>query len=489
MGTDLVYVAVLAILTLVGGNVVFTLFKRTRSPLSAIPGPWYSKYTDLILSYHWIRGHRAFYVHDLHRKYGPVVRLSPTEVDFTALTAVKRIHSFTNPFLKSPWYKNFVSSPFPNVFSTLDPVFHARHRRLLSAPLSDNSLKTVGASVVRERSELTVQRIGEEMKVRGCADVLKWWYFMATDIIGELSFGDSFRMVEIGKKTQYALDLERVAMLGAWRSMLPTLVKIAYYLPLPVLNEAARAGQRLGLYAEKSIQRYRSMEAADPHNVKPTLFTKLYRAGDEGLSPMEIKAEAQAYLIAGTDTTANTLTFLIWSVCRQKDIQKKLVEELAGLPEDFGEQELRSLPYLDQVIQETLRLYSAAPSGLPREVPPGGVDLEGYYMPEGMTATTQAYSFHRDPAIFPEPYRFNPSRWEHETKEMKEAFMPFGCGARICIGLHLAQMELRNATALFFRAFPNAKVSHLEGMSDKDMEPTIYFLHVPKGERCLIQAS
>jgi cytochrome P450 len=61
--------------------------------------------------------------------------------------------------------------------------------------------------------------------------------------------------------------------------------------------------------------------------------------------------------------------------------------------------------------------------------------------------------------------------------------------AKVCLGLNLAKMELRKATALFFRTFPNAKMSNLEGFSDDDMEQTIYFLMFPKNKRCLIQAS
>jgi hypothetical protein len=85
--------------------------------------------------------------------------------------------------------------------------------------------------------------------------------------------------------------------------------------------------------------------------------------------------------------------------------------------------------------------------------------------------------------------------------------MPFAGGARstlslfsphcrvpltkmsVCIGLHLAQMELRIATAKFFRAYPNAQISALEGFSDEDMEQVIYFLMFPKNKRCLIEAS
>ena len=56
----------------------------------------------------------------------------------------------------------------------------------------------------------------------------------------------------------------------------------------------------------------------------------------------------------------------------------------------------------------------------------------------------------------------------------------------VCLGQHLAEIELRLATALFFRAFPTANVSVLEGMSDGDMDSHIFFLLSPKGKRCLI---
>ena len=56
----------------------------------------------------------------------------------------------------------------------------------------------------------------------------------------------------------------------------------------------------------------------------------------------------------------------------------------------------------------------------------------------------------------------------------------------VCLGQHLAEIELRLATALFFRTFPQAEVSTLDGMHDRDMDPQIFFLLSPKGKRCLI---
>lgn len=57
----------------------------------------------------------------------------------------------------------------------------------------------------------------------------------------------------------------------------------------------------------------------------------------------------------------------------------------------------------------------------------------------------------------------------------------------VCLGMHLARMELRLATALFFRALPDARISTQEGMTAKDMEIEAFFLMAPRGHRCLIE--
>jgi hypothetical protein len=71
---------------------------------------------------------------------------------------------------------------------------------------------------------------------------------------------------------------------------------------------------------------------------------------------------------------------------------------------------------------------------------------------------------------------------------MKDSFMPFGGGSRICIGMHLGQMELRLATAHFFRRIIRPKVSSKEGFIDDDMYQHMYFLVSPKGHRCMIDS-
>ncbi|KAJ5350576.1 hypothetical protein N7541_008303 [Penicillium brevicompactum] len=471
---------------LIGALLLAVGLSRLTSPLAHLPGPEISKWTSAVYVYHYLNGRIPQYIHSLHEEYGPIVRVAPDHVDVCDTEAVKEIHRTNTRFLKTDFYRKLVAGAAHNVFSTTDPKFHAQHRRLLATPISDSSLSRL-EPLIASRVHLTVSKIAAEIESRGAADVFKWWLFMATDIIGELSFGESFGMLESGKKNQYSLDMEHLSSSGAIRVTFPSLIKIASYVPLPIFKAPAESGKRLGMYSAQCVRKYQESLAQNPSGAKPTLFTKLFDTEKSGMSFSDIRQEAQAYIVAGSDTTAVSLTYLTYQVCKNRRVQEKLVAELANVPEPVSDKTLRDLPYLNQVISETLRLYSAVPAGLPRLVPEGGASFNGFHVPDGITIATQSYSLHRDPAIFPDPNSFHPERWETTTKEMKDASLAFGGGSRVCLGIHLARMELRLATSLFFRALPNSRVSSKEGMSSSDMEMSSTFLMAPKGHRCLIE--
>ena len=187
---------------------------------------------------------------------------------------------------------------------------------------------------------------------------------------------------------------------------------------------------KINHYAEESLERHQRLVETDKL-VSGTLFTNVFRAEeDETISFAEVVSNARAYIVAGSDTTSNTLTFLVWAVCRRPDIRETLIEELGKLPPGFGDRELRDLPFLGQVINEALRLYASAPAALPRLVPSGGVEILGNRIEAGATVSSQAYSMHRNPDAFEDPDSFMPSRWADPTDAMKDSFVPFGGGAR-----------------------------------------------------------
>ena len=172
-----------------------------RRPISKIPGPWYSKWTGTILTYHWLKGQRTHYVHSLHQQYGPTVRLSPREIGIVDIDDVKNVYHLREKFVKSSFYTDVTVSSEPNMFNTANVQYNRRLRRLLGGPMSDSSISKVEPTVA-SLAALAILRMEEEMNERGAADVLKWWTFMATDVIGTLTFGESFKTLEQGQVSQ-----------------------------------------------------------------------------------------------------------------------------------------------------------------------------------------------------------------------------------------------------------------------------------------------
>lgn len=207
---------------------------------------------------------------------------------------------------------------------------------------------------------------------------------------------------------------------------------------LPLFPKSSANARKLRQHSADAVRRHQKLVENDPNNSgKATLFSKLYKAReDESLSFEEIRDHAQIYLTAGTSTTAGTLTYLVWAVCRQERIRSKLVASLRahlasqGLEDDFQYDNIKGLAYLECVIKETLRLYPAVPHGMPRVVPAGGATLGGYHLPEGTNVAAQAYSLHRNREVWTNAEEFVPERWEEPTKAMRDSFLPWGGGSR-----------------------------------------------------------
>lgn len=169
------------------------------SPLSNIPGPIWSRYTNLPLKLALLSGKRTLFIHDLHKKYGPVVRISPGEVSISDPTACRTIHRAGSGFLKSDWYSRFVDHEVPGIFEMSDAKQHAARRRLLARAFTKTELRARWEGMIQTKSKLAMERIAGEMGSAGQVDVLKWWAFLATDVVGHLMFGESFRMLDLGE--------------------------------------------------------------------------------------------------------------------------------------------------------------------------------------------------------------------------------------------------------------------------------------------------
>jgi cytochrome P450 len=156
--------------------------------------------------------------------------------------------------------------------------------------------------------------------------------------------------------------------------------------------------------------RQRSMEIMtnlkDRKLSRGNVFFGIQAAGEEDSTPHSVAYaayEGQSLIVAGSGTTAVTLTYLIWAVLKRPKIQAKLEAEVRELPEHYKDSDLEALPYLNAVIQETLRLYGAAPGTLPRVSKSSTLEVCGYIIPPGTTVNTQAWTLHRNSEVFYEP--------------------------------------------------------------------------------------
>lgn len=156
------------------------------------------------------------YVHSLHHRYGPVVRISPLEVAVADPEGFAAIHKIGAGFLKGPWYATTAVGVEPGIFSMVDPKQHAARRRLFARAFTGASLRRNWEPVVREKVERAVERIRTDA-LGGTADVLKWWTLMTTDVIAQLSFGESFDMLELGEVSCLCNMCQHLWRNGLWR--------------------------------------------------------------------------------------------------------------------------------------------------------------------------------------------------------------------------------------------------------------------------------
>ncbi|KAF4304590.1 cytochrome p450 [Botryosphaeria dothidea] len=453
-------------------------YNALTSPLRKLPGPFSSHLTNLPLKHAVTSGRRIFHIDALHRAHGPIVRLSPTEVAVGAdVPAFRAIHGVQSKFKKDVWYERLTNFPRLSVFTMRDPREHGARRRLFARGFSKSYLREVWEPAVREKVAVAVSKIGAEARA-GRADLMRWWTFMATDVVGVLGFGESFGMLEAGRKTEYIRVLEAALVGNGVGAELPWVRAIGARVPVRALREAFNSSEYILTYGTKAVENAR--RGGRDANLMATIMAEAEKGGGR-VDDMDVRTESTSLIFAGSGTTANTLTFLSYAVLSRPTLQQALEEEVAQLAEGFTDADLEQLPLLNAVINETLRLFCAVPGSLPRVVPAGGITLGGYFIPEGTTVSTQAFTLHRDESLWDNAEEFDPCRWmpgRELSPGAKATFCAFGAGATSCLGINLAWMELRYGTAMLLRECRGLKLA--DSVTPESMELENYFVITPK---------
>ena len=199
-------------------------------------------------------------------------------------------------------------------------------------------------------------------------------------------------------------DVEAVMPFVGIRAELPWTKPFLDAIPAWVPGSPKMLWNRFVKYGQEAVISTRAAQAGG----SKTLFSKMIldNESDQTIPDSLITQEMANVIIAGTDTTAMTLTYMVFVVLKHENIKLKLVEELATLPPNPRFEQLENLVYLQNVIQEAMRLHPAIPGSLPRIVPACGRKFAKYVLPAGTQVSTQAWTFQRNPAVFSDPLKY-----------------------------------------------------------------------------------
>jgi cytochrome P450 len=313
-----------------------------------------------------------------------------------------------------------------------------RNRKLASPPLQPKRIASYAQTMVHcAERELAGFRDDEVRDVH--VDMMR----LTLDIVGRTLLGtdargEAERIGEIMEAGIAYMDKQ----LNSWQGVLPKSV--------PTLARArfARAVAELDEIVHRIVARARAQGEGAEY-----LLARLASARDdqgESMTDAQLRDEAVTMLLAGHETTALTLSYLVYLLSEHPEVAARLRAEidgeLRGRPPQM--EDLPKLRYLDAVVRETLRLYPPA-FAMARAVV-RSFEVGGYTVRAGEQVAMSQYAIHRSAKLYAEPDRFEPERWlDGSTDDLPRfAYFPFGGGPRVCIGNHFALMELALITSV-----------------------------------------
>ncbi|KAF2625088.1 cytochrome P450 monooxygenase-like protein [Macroventuria anomochaeta] len=439
------------------GAIIYNLYFH---PLRHIPGPWLTSSTGIPYALRMRSGKILPWIQHLHAQYGDVVRVTPTEVSFiSGETAWPDIYGFrtgkykdTGAYLKDKaWFPTPINGVWSIITST--EADHSRLRRNLSHAFSDKALRSQ-EPLIMSYVDLLIHKLSQHAEKGMSVDIMRWYNYTTFDIIADLSFGEPLyclrdsgyhmwvNMVFMGLKGIPTIAIRNKYILFRWLDRFRNLFTDTQAVVRARKEFFAMASARVTARLEKETER-------------PDFFTFILQNQDKesrALTRGEMDANANIFLIAGSETTATTLSGSTYLLLKNQAAYKRLVHEIRSAfksSDEISIDKVNQLPYLVAVLQEGLRYYPPVPTGFPRIVPGTGQDISGHYIPGGTGVYISQHASNHSARNFTDADAFVPERWldaERPAKyegDNREVVQPFSFGPRNCIGKNLAYAEMR----------------------------------------------
>ncbi|CAJ2511540.1 Uu.00g071650.m01.CDS01 [Anthostomella pinea] len=476
--------------------IVFAYYEyRSWKRLAHIPGPLAAHFSIYWLLRHAWTGNLFPCLIEAGDRYGELVRIGPNLLLCSDPDELRRISGIRSEYTKGPAYDaGCVTDGEPHVASERDPVKHKALRGKMGPGYSVDVQPAIDRHVsamvsLMERKYVTEPGRQDESPAR-FMDFGQKTHFYALDCIGDFVFGESFgclrkdedvhRMTEIN---DLSLRMVTVAGLVPWLPGLRSRWPFTYLLP----KEGDKVGFGMLFGFAKDLVDRRTVPGAMP---KSDMLQSFIRSG---MTREQLMQQVYIHIIAGSDTSSNwaRMTMLCLLTCPpsylalQREIDASSASGRLSFP-TATDAETRTLPYLDAVLRESMRLHppSVSPSKLsPSKQRARGEAREtvcGFDVPDGTQVGANVPGILRSTVIFgPDAGCFRPERWletagdgsGERISRMKQTLdIVFGAGEFQCMGKAIAWMEVRKLFVELMRRFDfciinNLKPLHLESLA------------------------
>ncbi|KAL6232073.1 hypothetical protein BDW75DRAFT_243331 [Aspergillus navahoensis] len=409
----------------------FAVVRLYFHPLSKFKGPkiaaltrWYEFYHDVICDGTYVK-----YYPELHKKYGPIVRIGPNHVHVNDPEYYRVVFKAQTEYYKAPYfYENLGITE--SLVGICNPHKHGLRRAIINPLFSKQSLDKL-LPVVQDIVEHAANVLRKRYKEGKPTDVQKLYRCITVDIISNSLFGHTQNLTAQDENDIYPPFLASVDMFTnhMW------LTKHFSFLNQIALNLPEK-------YAEKIAPGYQSFRKQCEGWINKPNDQKGYQV--PGMT--ELIDEAFLLLVAGSDTTAYSIACTTYYILTHDDVLAKLKEELSGVPRHADGKRVW--------LKKACGCHRGIPGILPRIVPPQGAEVQGQHIPGGSIVSISTRIIHDNPDLFPDPEEFRPERWLGEKgKDLERWNVSFSKGPRQCIGLNLAYLEIYLTLAVFFADF------------------------------------
>lgn len=374
------------------------------------------------------------------REHGPIVRFSAGPKTVTVVNSpdllVEMLTSkskyFSNGFLFEK-LKLFGKDALP----VADGVRHMTHRRMMQPKFHHQQIDGYISTM-----QTTVDPMIAAWQSMGRLDLKNEMQLMTQNVVMSALFSS---VPDRDKGQAILKSVDTVFAAAIRRALLP--ISLLERLPTPGNRRVRKAGQVLRGVVSEIVADHKAR--GDDYDDLVSLLLAAREPDGSPLDEEDILSEVTGLLAAGSETTADTLTWLFHELSRRPDLEERLHEEvdtvLTGEP--VTTQTLMRLPFTRRLVDETLRMYS--PAWLVTRQALGPVRLGDTDLQAGEDIVWSPFTLHRDPGLFPDPLRFDPDRWlPDRPRPPKGAYIPFGMGKRQCMGNQFALAEATLITAL-----------------------------------------